>query len=247
MLEALRRQGFDIAFQAHAEAILAGDFPVAAAELESVLSTTVLPVDELIAGGGGEARITQRIRRALTALGWRKTRFTVVKSVNDRVLQSQSHEVDHVRRFGDGAADQSIALEIEWNNKDPFFDRDLENFKRLHGDGAISLGVIVTRGASLQAAMPSLIQRRLQERGVADFVDLGAWTYRPKERQRIAIATRAKHAGFVPAFADLFVADKFGEATTHWGKLEDRLNRGVGNPCPLLLLGLPAAIVTFDP
>src|SRR5262249_14440838 len=32
----------------------------------------------------------------------------------------------------------TIALEIEWNNKDPFFDRDLENFKRLHSDGAIS-------------------------------------------------------------------------------------------------------------
>jgi hypothetical protein len=29
-----------------------------------------------------------------------------------------------------------LALEIEWNN--PFFDRDLENFKRLHANGAIS-------------------------------------------------------------------------------------------------------------
>jgi Restriction endonuclease BglII len=33
-----------------------------------------------------------------------------------------------------------VALEIEWNNKDPFFDRDLENFKRLHAEGAISVG-----------------------------------------------------------------------------------------------------------
>lgn len=42
-----------------------------------------------------------------------------------------------------------LALEIEWNNKDPFFDRDLENFKRLHAEGAISVGVLITRGASL--------------------------------------------------------------------------------------------------
>ena len=32
-------------------------------------------------------------------------------------------------------------------------------------------------------------------------------------------------------------------ATTHWRKLADRVNRGVGNPCPLLLLGLPASAV----
>jgi len=32
----------------------------------------------------------------------------------------------------------------------------------------------------------------------------------------------------------------------HWRKLEDRVRRGVGNPCPLLLIGLPASIVTFE-
>ncbi len=44
---------------------------------------------------------------------------------------------------------------------------------------------------------------------------------------------------------DAFVSDKFGAATTHWHKLEDRVRRGVGNPCPLLLIGLPVSIVTF--
>ncbi|WP_436212365.1 BglII/BstYI family type II restriction endonuclease [Bradyrhizobium sp. LjRoot220] len=51
-----------------------------------------------------------------------------------------------------------LALEIEWNNKDPFFDRDLENFKRLHADGAISLGIIVTRGSTLQSSMKRLVR-----------------------------------------------------------------------------------------
>lgn len=50
---------------------------------------------------------------------------------------------------------------------------------------------------------------------------------------------------FREAFTDKFVSDKFGEATTHWRKLEDRVHRGVGNPCPLLLVGLPDNIVTF--
>lgn len=46
-------------------------------------------------------------------------------------------------------------------------------------------------------------------------------------------------------FVNKFVADKFGEATTHWRKLEDRVHRGVGNPCPLVLIGLPDSVVTF--
>ena len=37
--------------------------------------------------------------------------------------------------------------------------------------------------------------------------------------------------------------DKFGTATTHWVKLQERVSRGVGNPCPLLLLGIPAQSV----
>jgi hypothetical protein len=44
-----------------------------------------------------------------------------------------------------------------------------------------------------------------------------------------------------------FVQDKFGAATTHWRKLIDRVHRGVGNLCALLLIGLPASIVSFDP
>ena len=50
---------------------------------------------------------------------------------------------------------------------------------------------------------------------------------------------------FRDAWVDHFVSDKFGAATTHWRKLEDRVHRGVGNPCPLLLIGLPISIVTF--
>ena len=42
------------------------------------------------------------------------------------------------------------ALEIEWNNKDPFFDRDLNNFRLLFELRAVSVGVIVTRCDELQ-------------------------------------------------------------------------------------------------
>lgn len=38
----------------------------------------------------------------------------------------------------------------EWNNKDPFFDRDLLNFSALHREGALAVGIIVTRGPTFQ-------------------------------------------------------------------------------------------------
>src|SRR5215472_16224740 len=39
---------------------------------------------------------------------------------------------------------------VEWNNKDPFFDRDLNNFRLLFELRAIDAGVIITRCTELQ-------------------------------------------------------------------------------------------------
>ncbi|MDP3749283.1 MAG: BglII/BstYI family type II restriction endonuclease [Phenylobacterium sp.] len=246
MFERLLERGFQVEFQSHAKAILGVDFPAAAEELETALLSTTIPIEEIIAGGGGESRGTQRLRRALAALGWLKTTFTIEKRINGVPRESQSHEVDHVRDFDGG---QRIALEIEWNNKDPFYDRDLENYKRLHADGAISVGVIVTRGTSLHGNMRALVRRFLDERGIDDLAALAEWGYQPTPRQKVAIEQRIVRARsaitFRDAFVDKFVSDKFGEATTHWRKLDDRVRRGVGNPCPLLLIGLPDSIVTF--
>jgi len=247
MFKALIKNGFQVEFHSHAEAILRVDFPAAAKELAAALGETTIPIEEIIAGGGGEAKGTQRLRRALNKRGWVKTTFVVEKRINNIPRESQSHEVDHVRTFDQA---NRIALEIEWNNKDPFYDRDLENFKRLHADGAISLGVIVTRGRSLHENMRALVGNFLDVRKIANLEDMKQWGYEPTSRQRAAILTRTNRPKnpipFRDAFADKFVSDKFGEATTHWRKLEDRINRGVGNPCPLILIGLPDGIVTFN-
>ncbi len=246
MFDSLAAKGFQVEFLSHAQAILSVDFPQALVELEDALAGTTIPIEEIIAGGGGEAKGTQRLRKALTAKGWVKMTFVVEKRINGIPKESQSHEVDHVRTFENGTR---IALEIEWNNKDPFYDRDLENYKRLHADGAISVGIIVTRGKSLHENMRELVRRFVDEHQLEKLDDLREWGYDPTSKQRNAIAkqiTRKRDPlSFCEAFTNKFVADKFGEATTHWRKLEDRVHRGVGNPCPLLLIGLPDSIVTF--
>lgn len=242
MFDRLIDAGFQIEFHSHARAILGVDFPEVADEIEEILLASSIPIEEIIGSGGGETRGTQRLRRALFDRGWRKHNFVVQRVIDKKPLESRSHEVDHVRVFDAG----TVALEIEWNNKDPFFDRDLENFKRLHADGAISIGIIVTRGASLQDELRGMVKRFAEDRELSTVDDLAGLGLSPTARQRMDYARRQR-AGvtFSEAWSSSFVADKFGSATTHWRKLEDRLQRGVGNPCPLLLIGLPASVVTF--
>lgn len=243
MFESLIDRGYQIEFHSHATAIIGVDFPEAIAELTATLEELSIPISEIIGGGGGETKGTQRLRHSLAAKSWKKVNFTIEKTINGVKRESISHEVDHVRAFEKGV----IALEIEWNNKDPFFDRDLENFKRLHAEGAISVGVIITRGLSLQHEMVNLVKTFAELKGLAMIDDLLALGLNPTPRQQLDVARRMKSgASFAEAWATSFVADKYGQATTHWRKLEDRVHRGVGNPCPLLLIGLPASIVGFE-
>lgn len=250
MFEALIQKDYQIEFLSHALAILQVDFPDAAAELEEVILNQSIPIEEIIGSGGGETKGTQRLRNGLAKKAWNKETFTIEKKINGEVRESVSHKVDHVRlieRPGQGRF--RIALEIEWNNKDPFFDRDLENFKRLHAEGGISLGIMVTRGRSLQDSMRQLVHRWVDEKNVDNFERLAELGVSQTARQRREVLKRVERAKnpipFREAWTSHFVSDKFGAATTHWSKLDDRVRRGVGNPCPLILIGLPASIVTF--
>jgi hypothetical protein len=249
MFEALLNKGYQIEFVSHALAILEIDFPEAAAELEQALLSQSVPIEEIIGSGGGETKGTQRLRNGLTAKGWLKETFTIKKTINDEPRESISHKVDHVRIVERPGRRYRIALEIEWNNKDPFFDRDLENFKRLHAEGGISVGVIITRGTSLQDGLLSLVRRWVDENQIDNFERLSELSMAQTARQKREVLKRVqrlrKPVPFRDAWAAQFVSDKFGAATTHWRKLDDRIRRGVGNPCPLVLIGLPASIVTF--
>lgn len=205
-----------------------------------------LPITELVGSGGGEAQLTQRLRRGFHNLGWRKRNITIQKIVDGVVDErdSKTHEIDHFHATSQG----NFALEIEWNNKDPFFDRDLENFKRLHSDGVVSVGSIVTRGSAMQSSLRRMIQDWAEQEALTGFPDLKARGFkRPSERQEaIVVARVARGEPFPSAWAGMFFNDKYGTATTHWSKLQDRIARGVGNPCPLVLIGLPPGIIDMQ-
>lgn len=114
MFERLLERGFQVEFHSHAEAILSVDFPTAAAELEAVLIEASIPIEEIIAGGGGETKNTQRLRRGLTATGWETTTFTIEKIINGVSREAISHKMDHVRYVGQqNGSVGTVALEIE--------------------------------------------------------------------------------------------------------------------------------------
>ena len=107
MFSALRDAGFQIAFHAHAAAILSADFPGVAVQLEEILLASTIPIEEIVGSGGGETKGTQRLRRALHDHGWRKHKFEITRSIDGVPRESISHEVDHIARFPNGV----IALE----------------------------------------------------------------------------------------------------------------------------------------
>lgn len=242
MFERLKAKGFEILTLHHAEAILTHDMKASVDELEAALAEITIPIEELIYGGGGEGELTQRLRKTLSErYGWKKHNFEIKKIIDGEETESISHEIDHVKKFPTG----TFVLEIEWNNKDPFFDRDLENFKRLHADGVISIGAIITRGVTLHEGMRELISSFAKRNGVNSLDKIKKY-YDPTTRQKEIIKKAAKQkSSFEEGWAHAFVSDKFGEATTHWRKLEDRVHRGVGNPCPLLLIGIPKSVVVL--
>jgi hypothetical protein len=244
MFDRLVATGFQIEFASHARAILGVDFPDVVRALENALMQVSLPITEIVGSGGGEAQLTQRLRRGFHDLKWRKRNVEIKKVIDHVEKESISHEIDHFHSTDGG----TFALEIEWNNKDPFFDRDLENFKRLHAEGVISVGCIVTRGSELQSQLREMIRRWAEREKILSFADLKARGFkRPTERQEMIVAARVeRQEPFADAWAGMFFADKYGMATTHWSKLQDRVARGVGNPCPLLLIGLPPSIVNMD-
>ena len=126
----------------HASAILSQDFPDEWQDILDVLTAFRLRRSFITTPGGSKSRVSEFIDGFLTERGWRERQFQTGVVVDGTRLDSPTHKVDCFRN--------AVALEIEWNNKDPFFDRDLNNFRLLFDLRAVSVGVIITRSDELQ-------------------------------------------------------------------------------------------------
>lgn len=141
-IPAFIRQNYEIHEWKHARAILQGDFPAEWHDLMELLSAFRLKKSWIVNPGGRKSKISDFIDAFLFARGWREKEFQTQVVVDQNTMDSPTHKIDCFRN--------RVALEIEWNNKDPFFDRDLNNFRLLFDLRAISVGIIITRCDELQ-------------------------------------------------------------------------------------------------
>lgn len=132
----------------HACAILKQDFPQQWNEIVDVLTTFRLRKSWIAVGGGRKSKVAEAFDGALSQRGWVEKGFDTKVVVDDQSLDSPTHKVDCFKN--------RVALEIEWNNKDPFFDRDLNNFRLLFDLRVVSVGVIITRCDELQDIFDTL-------------------------------------------------------------------------------------------
>ncbi|PZR00034.1 MAG: restriction endonuclease [Cereibacter sphaeroides] len=126
----------------HASAILSQDFPSEWADLCDLLTTFRLRKSWITTGGGNKSMLSGFIDSFLADRGWIEKQFQTAIEVDGVRLDSPTHKIDCFKN--------GIALEIEWNNKDPFYDRDLNNFRLLFDLRAVSVGIIITRSDELQ-------------------------------------------------------------------------------------------------
>ncbi|MCT1767673.1 hypothetical protein M3B92_16275 [Brevibacterium casei] len=149
--------GYHYGVTRYADLILNSAFPEKFADIVANLEDFYIDyAEDIQAGGGSRARHTARHDEGLTRRGWAKHNVTVEKLVDgEPVFRVRNHEID-VFTMGDDGTYPGIADEMEWNNKDPFFHRDLNNFQALHREGVIAVGVIITRGPRLQEVLEFL-------------------------------------------------------------------------------------------
>jgi hypothetical protein len=231
----LNIRGYEVQFTRFSDSILGDHFKDAINDLNVILSSFYIHESQIIASGGGLSTITQTLGKLLVEREWIKEIIQSEHHVKGRKLTSESHEVDHYKSFGQG----NIGLEIEWNNKDPFYDRDLENFRKLHQIGELSLGIIITRGTSLQDELYYVIKRFLESIYPFDMNKLlGHLSLSDNAKATISKLIPLEKEDSLNRITGIIYSSKYGAATTHMNKLLLRIERGVGNPCPCILIGI---------
>lgn len=142
------RGRFDVREWRNGLAVLHTAHRAAWEDIIAVLNDFKLPASEIVAAGGSKSPIAKRVDEKLYSLGWQEKKYSTATIVDDVRYDAPTHKVDCVKG--------RVALEVEWNNKDPFYDRDLNNFRQLFDLRAIDVGVIITRATELQEIFNAL-------------------------------------------------------------------------------------------
>jgi len=143
LLPSFIRENYEIYEWKHATTILNGDFNSEWEDIIDTLTEFRLLNSWISVGGGRKSNVAEWIdSKLIHERGWEEKSFDTKMVVDEIENISPTHKIDCYKN--------RVALELEWNNKDPFFDRDLNNFRLLFDLRAISVGIIITRSDELQ-------------------------------------------------------------------------------------------------
>lgn len=106
------RNRYEVHEYKHACAILKEDFPEEWEDIINVLDTFELKKSDIPAGGGRKSNISDKIDNFLYDRGWQEKSFHTQTVIDGSIHDTPTHKIDCLK--------SRVALEIEWNNKDPF-------------------------------------------------------------------------------------------------------------------------------
>lgn len=142
------RDNYSVHEWRHASAVLRTDFRDEWNDIVAVLTEFRIYKSHIAVGGGGRSQLSASIDKAFKSRGWKERKFATQIRVDESVYDSPTHKVDCFKN--------GIGLELEWNNKTEFYDRDLNNFRLLFELRALNVGVILTRCDELQEIFDAL-------------------------------------------------------------------------------------------
>ena len=147
---------FEIFSYRNAAAILSHSHPAQFGEICAALEAFRITTTQIRSPGGSKSEIAKYVD-TLFADSWAETRITADLHVKLLPAKGDAPFRDYTRKgYLDGHridfVKGRVALDLEWNSKDQTYDRDLYAFSTFYGAGAIDVGVILTRGSSLDTA-----------------------------------------------------------------------------------------------
>lgn len=219
---------FEVRSYRNAATILKLSFPDQFKAILNALNEFEINTSMIREPGGSKGPIAKYVDELFDEK-WQETR--IVADLNVRLLHAKKR--DEILRqytregFLDGHridfVNGKVAFDLEWNSKDQTYDRDLYAFSAFYEAGAIDVGIILTRGNTMDNAF---------------FRSLGKVLKRTKDASGNDV--------FIEGSEEVY--KKFGASTTWMGKLLYRLDAGRNGGCPVLAIGItPKCVSDWSP
>lgn len=163
---------FEIFSYRNAAPILANSFPDHFKEICEAMEKFQITRKMIRIPGGNKGPIAKYVSTLFTENnGWREARISADLHVHILHATKRNEVLSKYVREGflDGHRidflNGKVALDLEWNSKDQTYDRDLYAFSAFYEAGAIDLGIILTRGSSLDNAFFKALGKVLKNDG----------------------------------------------------------------------------------